>query len=363
MRVRLYIFMLILSLCGATSGSAAECPGRRTRLQNDVEIARGSHVTITNSSGPISVTGTDSATLHVTGRYEDSGNNASVRVDAVRTGGTVEIRPSFDDSGESGEVALDVRLPRYATIDSITNGSGDVSVVGIDGDLQVDCHSGNVRVADVGGVIVKAGSGDVVVEKVKGAAFVEASSGNLTVRDVGGDLSFRAGSGDARVDGAGAGVDATMQSGNLTIHGARGFVRIQAISGDVVVDRAGSGVQVASASGNITLTGVAGDCEAKTASGNVLFTGEISVGHAYRLKSMSGEAVLRLCGNIPGFTVTLRSYSGEIETEFPLKVDRPTTLSRGLTGRYEDGSVQIQIEAFSGSAKILKCQTAPDMDE
>jgi DUF4097 and DUF4098 domain-containing protein YvlB len=347
----------LLVLTALACGLCANAADRPVRAQSDVTLARGSRVDVQNSNGPITITGSDAETLRVVARYEGSGNPASVSVKRAGPGGTVAIRPSYDDAGEGGEVSLDLQLPRYVSLPSVVAGSGDVTVTGMSGDLRVECSSGNVQVSNVGGVVVNAGSGDVLIEGASGAAFVDANSGNVTARGVKGDLTIKAGSGDARVESVGGSVDATLASGNLTLKSAGGNVRVAAISGDVAIDGAAS-VDIENASGNITLTRVTGDCDAKTASGDVLFTGEISPEHSYKFQSMSGEAIMRLCGNVPGFTVTLRSYSGEIETDFPLKVDRPDVVSRGLTGRYEDGRTQIQIEAFSGSAKILKCQPA-----
>ena len=122
-----------------------------------------------------------------------------------------------------------------------------------------------------------------------------------------------------------------------------GPVRVDAISGDVQIDGAGS-LNVRAASGTVTVAHVAGDCEIRSSSGDVSFTGEIASAHTYRIRSLSGNTIMHLCGDVPGFTVTLRSYSGDIETDFPLKVDNPSLVSRGLTGRFGDGSTDIQIE-------------------
>lgn len=354
---RFAIPLLILTAFVGLPGAVAA--GDKPRQQGEVKLARGARVDVSNPSGPITITGADTDALRVMAHYEESGNPASVTVGGDGAAGSVNIQPSYRDRDESGEVNLEIELPRYAVLSSVNAGSGDVRVTGMSGDVRVKSSSGSVQVANVGSVVVRAGSGDVVVEGVGGTAYVEASSGNLTARGVKGDLTFKSGSGDAWVEKVGGRVDGSLSSGNLTLKGAGGFVRVAAISGDVVVDGAG-GVEIGNASGNITLTEITGDCQVKTASGDVLFTGEISPEHSYKLSSMSGEAVMRLCGSsVPGFTVTLKSYSGEIETEFPLKVEGPTSVSRSITGRYEDGRTQIQIEAFSGSAKILKCEPAP----
>src|SRR5262249_5943810 len=114
---------------------------------------------------------------------------------------------------------------------------------------------------------------------------------------------------------------------------------------------------VSSASGSINLIGVGGDVDASTASGEVIFKGALRAGGHYRLKSISGEVEMTLLPDAPGFTATLMSYSGEIETDVPLKRDsqwRGTPTNHRITGRYGDGQTQITLDSFRGTVRIAK---------
>jgi DUF4097 and DUF4098 domain-containing protein YvlB len=354
--VGLVALVALVALCAATRADAGE---PHSRAQNDMKLARGSRVEIQNPNGSIMVTGGSDDTLHVVARYADSGNPATVSVSAARPGEAIEIEPGAgDDGGDGGEVELRVQLPSDATLSSVNAGSGDVRVSGMSGDVTVSASNGSVVVSGSGGAVIRSGSGDVTVENIAGTAYLETGSGDVSARGVKGDLTAKTSSGDARVENVGGSADVTLGSGSLVLAGASGFVRVAAISGDVQIDGAGK-VEVRCASGNIVLSRVTGDVEAKTASGDVVYTGELLADRTYKVSSMSGDAEMRLCGTVPGFTVTLSSYSGEIETDFPLKLDRTAVVSRRLTGRYDDGRTQIQIETFSGSAKIVKCAAGP----
>jgi hypothetical protein len=60
---------------------------------------------------------------------------------------------------------------------------------------------------------------------------------------------------------------------------------------------------------------------------------------------------------VPGFTATLSSYSGSVETDFPLTLDpalQRGSINRRLTGRYGDGQTQITLESFSQGVKLTK---------
>lgn len=322
----------------------------------DVAMGRGGRVEIRNSEGSVTVTGTDSDRLAVNAVY-DNGRPASVAIEPDGQN-AFTVSPSHDegDDGDDGggTVRLEVRVPRDANLSAVDVADGDVVVTGVHGDVHVTCGSGNVRVSDVGSLDVRASSGNVTVDGSSAGAYVEASSGNVEVRGVKGGLVFRADSGNATVENSGGAVEGSLASGNFRLKNAAGVVRVDAISGDVDVASSGP-LTVRSASGNVSVVDTKGDVDVNSASGDVSFTGEISGSSSYKLRSLSGNATMRVCGTAPGFTATLRSYSGEIETDFPLKIDNPSPVSRGLTGRYGDGKADILIEVQSGSAQILSC--------
>lgn len=319
---------------------------------------RGRHIVLSNPNGSIRVIGGDGDSASIEARDTDSGEYSSVVLGGLQGSGVVEARPA---SG-GDDVELIARLPRYALLDSVEASNGDVTVEGVEGVVRVVAHNGTVRVSRVGGVVARSQSGDVAVSEVRGTVYVESDSGDVTVGRTEADVTVKAKSGDVTISDAGGRVDATVASGDVVIATVAGIVNVYALSGDVAVRGASAAVQVQCVSGSASLEGVDGDCDVSSTSGDVSFTGEIRAEHSYHLKSMSGSATVRICGSIPGFTVTLNSYSGDIETQFPLVVDRPTALSRSVTGRYGDGKTQIRIEAFSGSAELLKCDAKTDAE-
>ncbi len=58
----------------------------------------------------------------------------------------------------------------------------------------------------------------------------------------------------------------------------------------------------------------------------------------------------------PGFTATLITYSGEIETDFPLTVNTPLSgpINRRIVGTYKDGQTLVTLDSFSGTVSIVK---------
>jgi DUF4097 and DUF4098 domain-containing protein YvlB len=55
-----------------------------------------------------------------------------------------------------------------------------------------------------------------------------------------------------------------------------------------------------------------------------------------------------------GFEIDAKSFSGEIESEFPLEVHSIRGERRKLSGVYGDGSAYIEATTFSGDVSIEK---------
>jgi len=61
----------------------------------------------------------------------------------------------------------------------------------------------------------------------------------------------------------------------------------------------------------------------------------------------------------PGFTATLASYSGEMETDFPLRLEGPySKVNRKVTGRFGDGGADITLDSFSSTVTLTKLVAA-----
>jgi DUF4097 and DUF4098 domain-containing protein YvlB len=237
-----------------------------------------------------------------------------------------------------GEVDLNVKVPRYAEIESAETSHGDVMVTDIEGSVYVSAIHGDVTASRVGAVRLETRNGDVYVRDVKNSLVVRSLNGDIDAADIGGSVEIAATSGDISVQNAGANVRANSASGDIKIICAR--------------DR----VDVNTASGSIELTAIGGDAEGNTASGSVIFRGPIRKNGRYTLKSLSGEVEMHIQPDPPGFTAVLTTYSGEIETQFELKINTPFRgpVNRRITGVYGDGQTQLALDSFSGTVRIVK---------
>jgi len=302
----------------------------------NLKLAKGGKVVISSRSGQIFVSGWDKDTVQANA----TDSSGAVQIETQTAGDPAHPRLLLSIARRfNREAKFEVKVPRYADVETLDGYRGDVNI----SDLE-------------GASIIAAGNGDVKIVRV-GSAKVSRRSGDVTIRDVKGDLTARTYNGDVVVENVGGGVDIAATSGDLRIHSVGGDVRANSATGDIEV-RCGKGrAEVSSASGSIVMIGVGGDIDASTGSGDVEFTGPMHTGGNYRLKSLSGAVSMTIQPDVKGFTATLTTYSGEIETAFPLKVESPMQgppINRRVIGTFGDGQGKIALDSFSGSVKIAK---------
>jgi len=295
-------------------------------------LERGGKVLISHLAGQITVTGWDRDVIEATAMDEDDSANLQVQI----TGDA--RRASVRTQRYRGDVDLKVMVPRYAEIELIETQRGDVRVTDVEGAVNISATQGDISVSNVGPLRIKTRNGDVTVRGVKGDLAVSAFSGDIQASNVTGS------------------VEGSSLSGGLTIQNAGGDVAVSSTSGDVSVHCARGRAELSTVSGTVDMTGIGGDVEAQSTSGEVIFKGQMRAGGRYRLKSLSGEAVMYIQADPPGFTASLTTYSGELETDFPLKLESPLQgpINRKMVGRFGDGLAQITLDSFSGGARIVK---------
>lgn len=288
----------------------------------------GGNITIDGMEGPVNI-----STAHGDIRVDGSGILAA-------TSGSGDVRVN----GVSGNATLQT-------------GSGDVTAQSVTGSVSITTGSGEVRATKTGSVNLRTGDGAVTATSINGSASVQTSSGDVIASDVKGDLVGRVSSGDVQLRNIGGLVNLSITSGDVTVDRSGGDVKISSISGSIEVKCAGGNVEAGSADGSIGIIGPAGDVDVKTTSGEVSFVGAIRVSGRYRLRSTSGSVSMKIQDSTPGFTATLSSYSGEIDTDFPIKLDNVLQhgpVNKRIIGRYGNGQADINLDSFSGTVTLGK---------
>jgi len=127
----------------------------------------------------------------------------------------------------NGYIDLKITLPARLNLD-IHDGSGGMSVSGIEGDATIVDGSGEIEIDGVhGNLRIEDGSGSIRVQNIGKNLEIEDGSGSITIRHVGGDVRIEDGSGSIDVTDV-AGRLEVPQAGSGSIHYSevRGEVRV-----------------------------------------------------------------------------------------------------------------------------------------
>src|SRR5258708_7955773 len=159
-------------------------------------------------------------------------------------------------------------------------------------DLEVLTRSGDTTVR------THSGSGNQSVEGLKGTVDLEAGSGDMQLSHLTGDLRFQTG------------------SGNVRGRELSGPARVKAGSGDIEIDETGEGdVDIRTGSGNITVSGVNGAFRAEAGSGDIRGNGNPK--GLWSIRTGSGNVDLRVPSEA-GFDVDVSSNSGTVVVDHPV---------------------------------------------
>lgn len=305
-----------------------------------MKIARGTRIAVSSKSTSVKILGVDGDTLLANATSEAGAEPIQTQVSGEASRPRILLFvPAVRGRRSTGSVNLEIKAPRYTEIESVESVNGNIDVSDMDSPVTIINSSGEVNVNRVGNLKITTRTSDIVAKTIKGDLIARSTHGNVAVDNVTGAVDVAATNGNVEVRNIGGDVRANLATGDIDAHCLKGRA------------------DLSSASGSITIIGATGDVEATTASGEVTFKGVIRSNGRYKLKSISGKAEMLIQPDAPGFTATLMTYSGNIETAFPLKVQTPLQggpINRRISGVYRDGGAQITLDSFSGAVSLAK---------
>lgn len=264
--------------------------------------------------------------LHADGKVEISNLKGSIQVRVwdkpeVHIGGSLGRGvDTFDIRGDRDELEIIVRYPR------VSNDSSEPT------DLVIDVPT--LASLDIDGVAVEIS----VIGTAGRSLEIDSVSGNITVAGAPRKADIESVSGDLKLTLNSADVEAQSVSGSVNLRGRLdGRVEVETVSGNITVDSRGERVRRLSSttvSGSATLrVGLAdgGSIEAESVSGNIKVVTPKSLSATVHAESFSGHL------RAPGVTIDKPRFGPGSSFEH----------------RYGNGSGEIDMETFSGSAELL----------
>jgi DUF4097 and DUF4098 domain-containing protein YvlB len=172
------------------------------------------------------------------------------------------------------------------------------------------------------------GSGDQTIEGTRGNVDVQTGSGDVKLASLQGEIRMQTGSGDVRA------------------HDVSGSVKGGTGSGDVEIEEVGPGdIDLHTGSGNVTARGIQGSFHGETGSGDV--TAEGTQTGSWDIRTGSGNVHVRIPPNA-GFEADISTSSGSIDVGAPIEMT--------VQGRVGESHKQIHGKA-RGGGPLLRVRT------
>ncbi|MDX1571574.1 MAG: hypothetical protein R3200_13920 [Xanthomonadales bacterium] len=251
----------LLLATGANAASAYECQYSE-KLSLDLDAGSAESFTVDAGAGSLSIRGVDgSGAVRIEGtacasdaddleqmRLEDEsrGDRLAVRTEIPETSGgwfggrsyaridlVIEVPTSLSLRIDDGSGSIELENVGNTWIE---DGSGEIHVRDVFGDLEIDDGSGEIDVVNVtGNVTVEDGSGEIEIEGVQGfVTIIDDGSGEIEIANVQRDVSI----GD---DGSGSIVIEDVIGNVIIDSDGSGSIEVRNIGGNFEVGRDGSG--------------------------------------------------------------------------------------------------------------------------
>ena len=276
-------------------------------------------------------------------RDRDEAREWTSRIDttlSLARGGTVELSLVSGEIMVNGGGGSDVRL-------RASSERGRLELTATSNRIALEVRSDQGRMGDTRyEVTVPAGT----------RVLMRGVSGDLTARDVRGEVEASSVSGNVEIRNAATRVVAGSVSGDVTVAQVAGPVRANSVSGDVTVEDVQGDIGVETVSGDITLDRIASrSVRTKSVSGDVQYDGSFESAGRYEFNSHSGDIRLVVPAEL-GALLTLQTFSGEIQSDFPLTITPAAGERRGrprsMTFTLGQGGARIDVETFSGDVRL-----------
>ena len=199
-------------------------------------------------------------------------------------------------------------------------------------DISIDYE---ITVPENTAIRAHTGSGDQTIEGLKGNIDLESGSGDMKLARLTGEMHFQTG------------------SGNVRGRELSGPARAKAGSGDIEIEETGAGdVEISTGSGNITVGGINGGFHAEAGSGDI--HGQGMPKNLWSIRTGSGNVSLRVPADA-AFDVDLSSSSGSVTLGHPVVTTvqgRVQESHKSVIGKVRGGGPTVSVHTGSGDINL-----------
>jgi hypothetical protein len=258
-----------------------------------VSVERGDVLQIENFLGDLRVRTWDRSEVNI--EFEE---NRGGGIEVSRVGGRVEVTAS-GRRGRERKHEYVVSVPSWLAIE-IRGRELDVRVTGLEASLEVMTREGDISVREH--------VGDVVARTFDGVLDVRASTGSF---------------------------DLTSLDDDVILFDVEGDIHVDANDGSIELIDVDAGV-----------------VDAATVDGDIEFSGRLHRNGQYQLVTHDGNITFATGASVDA-EVSVATYDGEFETEFPIVLQRLES-GRELNFVLGEGGARVRLQAFDGDIRLLR---------
>ncbi len=180
---------------------------------------------------------------------------------------------------------------------------------------------------------------------------IEGMFADVTIEGVDGEVEVGTLQGNIRIVGGRGSVVADATNGEISVEGAEGTIEVTSVSQGIEVVNSSGEILAESVGGSIVMRGIsASSVDAGTVGGRIHYEGDIQDGGRYYFASHGGRVTLQLPPGVNA-TVTAVSLTGGIRADYP---GAPTEFSPRERDSFTlgSGSARVEVETFSGGIVI-----------
>ena len=221
---------------------------------------------------------------------------------AASSSGDIQIHGVYASQISAASTSGNIEFDKAEGQRSFASSSGDIKIMGGNGDTEVSSTSGNITmIENTGELSAEASSGDITIETANGTKEIETTSGEIHLSECSGYLCASSSSGDIIISDLGsAGVFETT-SGNIKISFTDELLKNS------------EDIEAVASSGDVTLKlplGLNFDFVAKTSSGDIDTFFDDSLSY-----KKDGDYASGTVGVNPDFHLEIATNSGNITVE------------------------------------------------
>lgn len=268
-------------------------------VERSIKAEQNGRVLVKNTSGRIAVQGWGKSEVQVKGVLDDNVKELIVETEKRTTRVEVVLKEEEHDNG--GSTNLNILVPNASEVE-IDGVATDLELTGIDGGIDVAVVSGNI-----------------IAQRIKNRMYVRLVSGDLQLKDSSGKLEVKLVNGDMQAD-----VDSAQ-------------IKVSTVNGDIELK-----------------TQHAVDVSLKTVSGSIEFEGELDDKGDLQVGTISGDAEIRLVGDLNAYVTLKAGPGGDIDNKLTDQV--PEEDSMGLHQKIQftvgQGGAHVRVKTVSGDIEI-----------